>query len=176
MACNTALLYDFDFDCNADMSSGLMEMAVINKDDIKTAVKTGNGVAITLKTGKKANKITVYKKSAGYTTAGKVNENAPSKLSFNVFFTSYKKAKEEAAALSSIRNGNFVIVAKLKQLDKFEVLGLDAGLEFSNQEGDSNANSGSQKVTLATPADAIGDDIYYLNDSAAYAALFVTAS
>lgn len=173
--CDTLLSADFTFDCDSDRSSGLEEIALINKADIKTIAKTGNSVQITLMTGKKANKAQVYKNSAGATVAGKINDTAPSRLAFTAFFTAFERNAETAAALRAVRNGRFVMVCKSKQ-GTYEAYGIDAGLEFSNQEKDTNANSGMTKVTLVTPETSIGDDEYYLADNAAFIALFVPAS
>lgn len=174
--CDKLVDFDFTFDCEQNLTAGVAEIALINASYIKTVTKTGSKAAIALLTGKKANKIEVFKNGAGYTKAGKINDNAPSRLSFTAFFTAYNKSADlEIAALKAIRSGRFVVVMKGKDLGTYDVLGVDAFMEFSNMEQDSNANGGVKKVTLITPENSLGDNEYTM-DAAAYTALFTPAT
>lgn len=174
--CDKLVSYDFTFDCESNLTSGVAEIALINASDIKTVTKTGSKATIALLTGKKASKIEVFKNGAGFTSAGKINDNAPSRLSFTAFFTAYNKSTDlELAALKALRSGRFVMVIKGKDNTTYDVVGLDAFLEFSNQERDSNAAGGVRKVTLVTPENSLGDNEYTM-DAAAYTALFTPAT
>lgn len=174
--CDKLVSYDFTFDCELNLTSGVSEIALINASDIKTVTKTDGKATIALLTGKKASRIEVFKNGAGFTQAGKINDNAPSRVSYTAYFTAYNKnIPAELQALKAIRSGRFVMVIKGKDNVTYDVLGLDAFLEFTNQERDSNAAGGVRKITISTPENSLGDNEYTM-DAAAYTALFTPAT
>lgn len=176
MNCEKLISAGFSFDCAAELNGGINEILLLNKAEIKTAVKTGNQVVITMATGKKGYVVEVYKQGAQSTVAIKENEVAPNRSTHVVNFTAYGRDAATEETIQQVLNGRFVAVIKSKTTGVYEVYGLDSGLVCTGNDADSNANAGLTKLTLSTPDDTLGDTRYFLANDAAYEALKVVAS
>ena len=161
MACISKLAGGFEYDCDTG-STGLLTAMIINKGDIASFSVNGGVdykvIALTLKSGAKAYKIDIPKRTLVLSESLKTNEGAPNAFTHSATLTVTSAASDALyGVLEAMANGSFVILTQGKDR-LMRAYGLYYGMSSSSIERSSHDNGGWYTITMETPEQFIGED------------------
>lgn len=160
MACNKKVTANILFDCADAPIKGLdgQKAVLINYDDIDWAALAMSGATITdlaTKSGTAGFLVEWYKELGSVATTYAANAEDVDGFAHSFNCRIPVSTADAAERANELKNGRFVVVVETTykgagQASAFKVYGIDAGLELSAFDGNSNENSGSYPFTLST--------------------------
>lgn len=159
MPCITDINKDLLFDCDNLPSAGIEKnVLLVNRQDINytTSPVTGGVVDVNLKPGTEGFMIEGIKQINSYNYEVTVNTDSLNRVTHSFIGRIYDLSPENKAQINAFVNGANVVaivenLAKgADQLNAFEVLGFENGLEISEGAKNSLENDGAFVLTLSS--------------------------